>query len=174
MTLHTFVDESRRNGTYLLAAALIRPTQLHPIRTLMRGLRMPGARHIHFKHERDSVQKDIAAALVDTPVLGRIYVGRGKPETVRRSALHTMTLDLHELGLSRLVLDSRGAVADRSDRHIISATMQRAIGTVPFTYEHLRSHEEPALRVPDVIACAGARVVNGVGGSSRCSMRCTT
>ncbi|MGQ0840488.1 hypothetical protein [Actinokineospora sp.] len=158
MNLHVFVDESRRNSTYLVAAALIQENhQLRHVRALMRRLRMPGARRIHFKHERDSVQKDIAAAVVDAQLRARIYVGRGKAETVRRKALRAMVLELEPLHLRRLVFDSRGHALDRSDRQVISSCLPYSADLTPFSYEHMRSHEEPALWVPDVVAwCWGA------------------
>lgn len=52
VSVHVFVDESRRGSTYLLAAALLDPPELGPSRVLLRGLRMPGERKLHFKHER--------------------------------------------------------------------------------------------------------------------------
>ncbi|HVK20032.1 MAG TPA: hypothetical protein VM677_01595 [Actinokineospora sp.] len=154
MTLHAFVDESRRGSTYLLAAALIEPQHLAPIRTLMRGLRMPGARRIHFKHERDTVQKDIAAAIVEAEVRARVYVGRGKSEAVRRAALGTLVGDLASLNPHRLILDTRGEAADRADRGVIASAKVRS---ARFPYEHLRSFEEPGLWLPDAVAwCWGA------------------
>ncbi len=83
VSVHVFVDESRRGSTYLLAAALLDPPELGPSRVLLRGLRMPGERKLHFKHERDAVQKDIAARLVETGLRGHIYYGRGLDEAVR-------------------------------------------------------------------------------------------
>ncbi|PWW62047.1 hypothetical protein [Actinokineospora spheciospongiae] len=151
---HAFVDESRRSATYLLAAAVIPAGSVRPIRTLMRSLRMPGARRIHFKHERDAVRKDIAAAVVEAPVRARVYTGRGKADEVRQAALAALVCDLEPDNLARLVLDSRGEAGDRADRQLIRATMS---GPDAFSYEHLRSHEEPALWVPDVVAwCWGA------------------
>jgi hypothetical protein len=46
VSLHAFVDESRRNNTYLLAAAVVSPGQLRQLRM---GLRVPNQRELHFK-----------------------------------------------------------------------------------------------------------------------------
>ena len=153
---HAFVDKSRRGPTHLVAAAVVPIASVQPVRSLMRSLRMPGARRIHFKHERDAVRKDIAAAMVEAPLRARIYFGRGKAEEVRRALLTALVLDLAPDGLARLVLDSRDRVGDHADRQVIHEAM-RASGGDTFGFAHLRSHEEPALWVPDVVAwCWGA------------------
>ena len=158
MSLHAFIGESRRGNLYLLAAALVPPADLGPTRSLMRSLRVAGARKVHFKHERDSVKKDIAAALVAARVRARVYVGHGQADAVRASGLRAAVTDLVAVGLRRLVLDSRWQDGDQSDRRIIHSALRRS--QVPLdrvTYEHFRSHEEPALWVADAVAwCYGA------------------
>jgi hypothetical protein len=52
MTVHAFVDESRRNSTYYVAAAIAVPAQLTRTRRTMRSLLLPGQREIHFYKER--------------------------------------------------------------------------------------------------------------------------
>jgi hypothetical protein len=83
VSLHVFVDESHRGSLYLLAAAVLRPSDLDQTRVLMRSLRVPGERKLHFKSERDTVKKDIAAAIVSARVRTRIYVGHGQADAVR-------------------------------------------------------------------------------------------
>ncbi|MCG8917617.1 hypothetical protein L6E12_17685 [Actinokineospora sp. PR83] len=86
--------------------------------------------------------------MVEAPLRARIYFGRGKAEEVRRALLTALVLDLAPDGLARLVLDSRDRVGDHAER---------ASGGDTFGFAHLRSHEEPALWVPDVVAwCWGA------------------
>jgi hypothetical protein len=156
--VHVFVDESRRGSTYLLAAALLCPAELAPVRSTMRGLRVRGERKVHFKHEREPIQKKIAAELVSRQLRTRVYTGTGRPEVVRQLALHELVLDVLSLGTRRLVLDSRGRVGDQADRRVIHSAL-RAAKAEPDTlsYEHVRSHEEPALWISDAVAwCFGA------------------
>jgi hypothetical protein len=143
--VHVVVDESRRGSLYLLAAALLRPGELASTRTLMRGLRVPGERKLHFKHERDTIQKDIAAALVSAELRTRVYLGHGRAEAVRERCLRRLVADLSGAGMRRLVLDSRGHGGDQSDRRIIhSALTVSGVELAAVSYEHFRSHGEPA------------------------------
>lgn len=145
-------------GLYLLAAAVSRPAELGQARALMRGLRVPGERKIHFKHERDTIQKDIAAGLVSAELRTRVYLGHGRAEAVRELCLRALVIELADMGMCRLVLDSRGHDGDQSDRRIIHlALAATTLASDAVAYEHLRSHEEPALWIADAVAwCYGA------------------
>jgi hypothetical protein len=60
-------------------------------------------------------------------------------------------------GCTRLVSDSRGQDGDRADRRTIVRVLQRHEAVDDMASEHLRSHEDPALWIPDVLAwCYGA------------------
>lgn len=158
MSLHVFVDESRRGSLYLVAAALLRPAELGPTRGLMRGLRVPGERRLHFHNERDTVKKDTVSALVAAEVATRVYSGHGQPDAAREHILRALVIDVASAGLRRLVLDSRGPSRDNLDRRTIHAALASTatnLGSV--TYEHMRSHEEPVLWLADAVAwCYGA------------------
>ncbi|HET9143693.1 hypothetical protein [Actinophytocola sp.] len=158
MSLHVFIDESRRGNLYLLAAALVMPADLGPTRALMRSLRVPGERKVHLHQERGAVKKEIAAALVTAGVRARVYVGHGPPDATRARLLRAAVTDLVAISVRRLVLDSRGQDRDQLDRRVIrSALTAGAADPGLMTYEHLRSHEDPALWVADVVAwCHGA------------------
>ncbi|MBY8848247.1 hypothetical protein [Saccharothrix longispora] len=158
MSTHVFVDESRRSS-YLLVAALVDTRRLVAVRSLMRGLRVPGERRLHFKSESDTVRKDVVGRLVDAGLRCRVYQGRGPVEAVRQVCLARLVADLVEEGaVERLVLDARGPAEDRVDRRVITRSL-RGCG-VPddsISYEHLASHGDPALWVPDAVAwCQGA------------------
>jgi len=155
--LHVFVDESRRGRVYLLAATLIASRDLAPTRALMRGLRSRGERRVHFTHERDTIQKDIAARLVAAALRTRIYQGQGRSEAVRDQCLRAAVSDIAPEGVLRLVLESRDHKGNLSDRRTIQSALT-SCGTSPdLAYEHMFAHEEPALWVPDAIAwCYGA------------------
>jgi hypothetical protein len=154
---HVFVDESRRSS-YLLVAAFVDTRQLSALRTLMRQLRVAGERRLHFKSESDTVRKDVIGRLVDAGLRSRIYLGRGPSEAVRQRCLARLVADLLEERVERLVLDARGPAQDHLDRRVIFQTLcDRGAPIDSFLYEHLSSHGDPALWVPDAIAwCHGA------------------
>jgi hypothetical protein len=143
---------------YLLAAALVRPDELASTRSLMRGLRVAGERKVHFAHERETIQKRILSTLVSANIRTRVYVGHGRPDSTRADVMRMMVADLVSVGMSRLVLDSRGRDRDQLDARVIQSALARAgVNSDKVTYDHLRSHDEPALWVADVVAwCYGA------------------
>lgn len=75
MTVHAFVDESRRSGSYLLVAAVLHPAELAELRTVLRGLRRPQDRRLHFKAMTDPRRRATAARLVETGVRCWVYTG---------------------------------------------------------------------------------------------------
>ncbi|SDC77473.1 hypothetical protein [Actinokineospora iranica] len=161
MTVHVFVDESRRGSTYLLAAVLIPPTQLTSVRVLMRKMCLPGERRVHFQAEQDSRRRLIIGRLVEAGLQGRIYLGAGRPDRVRAACLTALVEDIVKANAYRLVVESRDAAGDRLDRAVIHRALANA-GTAPLAYEHLRGHEDPNLAVADAIGWAF-----GAGGDWR-------
>ncbi|PSL55548.1 hypothetical protein B0I31_105514 [Saccharothrix carnea] len=157
MSTHVFVDESRRSS-YLLVAAFVETGRLPAIRTMMRRLRVAGERRLHFKSESDTVRKDVIGRLTGAGFRSRIYLGRGPSEAVRQVCLARLVTDLVEERVMRVVLDGRGPVEDRIDRRVITRSLRECgVPDDSIFYEHLNSHGDPALWVPDAIAwCYGA------------------
>ncbi|HEY6746725.1 MAG TPA: hypothetical protein VI357_13525 [Mycobacteriales bacterium] len=156
MTVHAFVDESHRS-TYLMVATLVTASELPAARTLVRALPLPGARRLHFQSERDSRRREVIAMLASTGLRTRVYESRGQPEAARCAALVALTEDLFKLDAGRLVLESRGRVADGLDRRVIARTLARSGPDPRLSYQHLRPYEEPMLWVSDAVAwCYGA------------------
>ncbi len=61
------------------------------------------------------------------------------------------------MGAQRLVLEGRGHREDLMDRRAIRDVLGPRPSSAGLVYEHLRSHEEPLLWVPDAVAwCHGA------------------
>jgi hypothetical protein len=152
---------------YILAAGVLAPNELNRTRSLLRGLRLPGERRVHFQAERDPRRSKIISSLVNAGLRARVYVGHGRPNEVRRLCLQRLVGDALESGTARLVLESRGRALDHKDRNIIAAGLsgykpsrrqsirQEAVAA-GLTYEHLQPHEEPALWIPDAVArCYG-------------------
>ncbi|MGW6934306.1 DUF3800 domain-containing protein [Lentzea sp. NPDC054927] len=158
MSLHAFVDESRRNNTYLLAVALVSPGRLHQFRKALRGLLMPGQHELHCKKETPSRRKMIVSRLVAEQVSVRLYTrscDRGD-EQARQTCLARLVTDLLDVDAHRMVLDSR----DQRDRHD-ALTIRTSLGhdalSTNLVYEHCRSTNEELLWIADVVAwCYGS------------------
>jgi hypothetical protein len=84
VTRHVFLDETKRHG-YVVAAAAVPPGDLAPLRSVVRGLVLPGQRRVHMKDERDSRRREIAAALVDARVEVVVYDAGRRYPTQRRA-----------------------------------------------------------------------------------------
>lgn len=156
VSVHAFVDESYRDGRYLLTAALVQPGDLRGLRTVMRGFLLPGQREMHLKAEKAPRHRILLDRLVAAGAVGTVYVApatRAAQETARAFCLHQLTVDLLKAEAHRLVLDSRGE-RDRFDVR----TLQAALGVHPaatrLTYEHLDSAHEILIGVADMIGWA--------------------
>lgn len=158
VSLHAFVDESRRNSTYLIAAALVDPKDLSRLRRALGGLLLPGQRELHFKKETPQRRRYLVARLVESGVRVDIYrttCDRGE-EHARRRCLTRLTDDLLDVDARRLVLDSREG-RDEHDLLTIRLALGKRARESGLVYEHLESHVDPLLWVPDVVAwCHGA------------------
>lgn len=160
MTVHAFVDESARDGLYVVAATVTSPAQLSRVRTQVRGLLLSGQRELHFKKEAPRRKSLLADRMASLPVSVRLYVADRTPRTeeaARQRCLAGVVDDLTRMGAHRLVIDTREHHRDTADR----ATIQRALGVRPsktaLTYEHIDSMLEPMLWISDCVAwCYGA------------------
>ncbi|WP_245743630.1 hypothetical protein [Lentzea fradiae] len=175
VSLHAFVDESRRNDTYLLAAAVVSPGQLTKLRKLLTGLRMPNQRGLHFKKETPARRRQILSTLLQAVVHVDVYLAccRTGEERARRTCVARLTSDMVKLGVTRLVFDSREV---RDDHDLL--TIRTALG--PLAWERGCSTSTCPART---IRCCGslmswpgatARVVTGGAGSSRWWARSST
>ncbi|MET9228676.1 hypothetical protein [Lentzea sp. NPDC003310] len=153
MSLHAFVDESRRNNTYLLAAAVVLPRELTKLRKLLAGMRMPNQRELHFKKETPARRKEILSALVRTSVQVHLYLAccRKGEERARQVCVARLTGDLLDVGANRLVLDSREA----RDEHDL-LTIRTSLGKYARHRTRLRA---PAQRGRRVVVDSGHRRV---------------
>jgi hypothetical protein len=127
-----------------------------PLRTVMRGLLLPGQREMQLKAEKAPRRRTLLDQIVASGAVGTVYVAsatRSTQEAARTLCLHQLTVDLCKAEAHRLVLDSRG---DR-DRFDVR-TLQSALGAHPaatrLTYEHLDSAHELLIGVPDMIGWA--------------------
>jgi hypothetical protein len=158
VSLHAFVDESRRNDRYLLAVAIIDPGELVRLRKQLRSLLLPGQRELHFKKEEPRRRKVILSRLVQCGPVVHIFQRQcaDGEERARQECLIALVLNLVALGVVRLVLDSR-EVRDQHDRQTIWAVLGKRSAASVFIYEHMLSTQEQLLWVADVVAwCYGA------------------
>lgn len=156
MTVHAFVDESRRGSRYFVAVALVHPVHLRAIRRDLLALLIRGQREIHFHNEKENRQRLLADSVARMPVQVDIYsrTCERQDEPARQHCIAELTRDLVRRKAGRLVIDSRSH-RDTKD----AATIRRILlaDTSPLTYEHIGSTGDPMLWVADIAAwCYGA------------------
>jgi hypothetical protein len=152
MTVHAFVDETKRHGL-VLAAAVVIPRDLASTRNVMRQLCLPRQSRVHFKKESNSRRGAIVAAIRSTAVTVNIYDGttlRSEAEA-RAACLRQIVLDLNAVGAHRLVIEQEDSML-LTDRAVLYTTVRGVGAQDTLTYEHLRPHAEPLLWIADAVA----------------------
>ncbi|WP_431875230.1 hypothetical protein [Amycolatopsis sacchari] len=170
--VHAFIDESGREGAYIVCVSVVDPAQLVPTRKQLAALLLPGQRELHFKKEKPRRRRLLADRIAALPAISWIYTTSCTPKTEeqdRQRCLAEAVRDLVAAGAHRVVIDSR----QEQDRHD-ETTIYRALGGRPsetgVVYEHHESTATPLLWIPDAVAwCYGAggdwrrRVSAGIG-----------
>jgi hypothetical protein len=159
VSVHAFIDESGRGGSYLVCVSVVDPGRLTPIRKQLSALLLPGQRELHFKKEKPRRRRLLADRIAVLPASSWIYTTSCTPKTEeqdRQRCLAEAVRDLVAVGAHRVVIDSR----QEQDRHD-EATIYRALGGRPsatgVVYEHHESTSTPLLWIPDAVAwCYGA------------------
>jgi hypothetical protein len=164
VSIHAFVDESFREGRYLVTAALVDPGDLRRLRTIMRGLLLPGQRHLSCKLEKAPRRRVLVDQVVAAGVQATVYVAACSPkgqELARQACLARLVHDLMAAGALRLVLDSRGE-RDRLDVRVLQRALAPHPSSSHLVYEHAYSRVEPLIWVADISGWAF-----GAGGEWR-------
>ena len=158
MTVHAFVDESARNGRYLIAAAVADPSNVRRLRQSMCQLLLPGQRELHFYREKPVRRRQLADAIARLPIEVHIYTRtwKGDVEPARQDCIQRLAQDLLVRRAHRLVIDTRNE-RDLHDQR----TLRRVLGPHPvasqLVYEHVDSATESLLWIADAAAwCHGA------------------
>ncbi len=158
MSAHVFVDETKRHG-YIVVAAAVFAGELGPVRKVLRGLVLPGQRRLHMKDESDPRKRSIAAAIVGSGVQATVYDAgrRYRNERDRRAAcLRGVVEDAASAGHAMLVLEQDDSLIRWDNQHLTEFT--RFFGCRDtLRYEHRRASAELALAVPDAIAWCWAK-----------------
>lgn len=127
--MHAYVDESERGG-YLVAAALVERDDLDDVRRVLRDLRKPGQRRVHFTKESDSRRRLILDRLGRLPIRLRLYESGGDTVPARARCLSALVDDLVVLGAERLVLERLDSRV-RADVATIRARLSGCGGAEP-------------------------------------------
>ena len=155
MTVHAFVDESKRNGL-VLVAAVVAESDLAATRAAMRRLCLRGQSRVHFTKEGRRRRGEIATTICGTSVVVDIYDGtalRGEA-TARSACLEQIVADLDAGGCRRLVIEQDDAML-ATDQAVLYRAVHK-LGT-RLEYVHQRPSQDPLLWIADAAAWCWTR-----------------
>lgn len=166
MTFVAFVDESEPRqdidpGTYVLCAAVLSIESQEGHRELMRALKRPHQNKVHWHEEasdkgRATLVDSVAAMAAEHLVVVRLGDIETRSERRRRLCLERLCYELHALGVSDVVIESRGP-SDKLDRKLVDTMRAKRMIDSTLRIEHVPGPAEPLLWVPDVVCGAVAQ-----------------
>lgn len=170
---HVFIawgDESgsvagRDPNVYLMGAVVAAPDAADDLRAAMVEIRRPGEKKVHWRADSERRHDTVIGIISELPIEGVIVVRRGAPterdERRRRKCFEAFAPELAAAGCTTLILESRGATADRRDRDMLDALRaQRRIDT-RLRLDHATGPSDPVLWIADAVC--GAYVASRVG-----------
>lgn len=158
-----FVDESeprqdRLPGSYLLASAVVRDEDLDAVRTTAAPLRRAGQTKAHWRDATSrSGRMELVRGVATADLLSLVVVRTGNPsdstERRRRLCLQRLCFELQDMGVNKVVMESRGP-GDKRDRHLLDTLRARKVIGPNLRLDHLPGPEEPALWLADIVCGA--------------------
>jgi hypothetical protein len=166
VTFVAYVDESEPRqdidpGTYVLCAAVLSFDSQEGHRELMRALKRPHQKKVHWHEEasdkgRAALVDSVAAMAAEHLVVVRLGDTETRSERRRRLCLERLCYELHALGVSDVIIESRGP-SDGLDRKLVDTMRAKKLIDSTLRIEHLPGPAEPLLWVPDVVCGAVAQ-----------------
>lgn len=156
--VHGFVDESVRSGTYRLTLVRVATADLMVVTRTIRQAIPTGRYRLHLSSEGAAGRRRILRSLVKLPIRAYVmqtpYDGRTDDQVPRDRCLMAVAGLLPELGVTVLVLDTRGHERDRRDRTRLGLDLKTPGRDERITYAHRGSRDEPLIALPDAIGWA--------------------
>lgn len=152
---HVYVDESKARA-YILVATAVSAADRVEVEKVLRALRKPGQRRIHFNSESDSRRREILARLVQLPIRCHIWEVKGfVDELARTLCLEDLVREISAAGAAHLIVETDESLV-RHDRSVIAAILRKE-SNPRLAYRHSTPHGEPLLWVSDAVAWCRAR-----------------
>jgi hypothetical protein len=158
-SIQVFCDETKSRG-FTLAAAQVPCGAVTKLRSVVNQLLLPKQVRLHFTGETPQRRKLIVNAFVDAGSIGTVIYdctrfGRDDNRG-RGAAVGAMAARVARIPVARIVLETDDSTVDH-DRKLIRAKLKAAGVEDVVGCDHLRSHEEPLLAIPDAVAWCYAR-----------------
>ena len=161
-----FVDESFRRCAdgrrlFLLTAVVVPDDGQAAAERRLRRMVAPGQRRWHFRDESAAARRRFIVVLAEPEMSGVQALtfccwtpSQRKAEQARVRGLWSLLAELPNLGVNRLVIESRQEHNDRKDRREILGAQRAGVASPDLIYRHGQPKLEPLLWLPDAIAGA--------------------
>lgn len=114
---------------------------------------LPSQRRLHFEREQDARRRSLLGQIARLNIRATVYQCDEPSQIAARMGCLRQLLTDESAAMTRLVLDACETM-DRRDRRLIYLAARDLGMAATFTYEHLRSFEEPILWAADAVAWA--------------------
>jgi hypothetical protein len=133
-----------------VCAVAVVDAHVHQARGVARSWLLPRQRRWHFAEESDRRRRQILDDIVGCSLVrGLVISGKGDDDRVRDRCLSSLVGPLLDVGVRRLIIESR-QVRDQADRRTLARELRGR--RQPFTYDHLRPVEDEGLWLADALA----------------------
>lgn len=158
-----WVDESlsgRVGGhvTYVLAAAIGPSATEMDIREQILALRLPGQVKLRWHNEdarrRTTIIRTVASCQLTYVAVVRTGAVNERPERQRRKCLERLWYELELVGITDIVLESRGQADDDRDIELLNKLRGRHLVSTDIRIRHAVGRQEPILSIPDAVCGA--------------------
>jgi hypothetical protein len=152
-----FTDETRRQGRYGIAVAIVCPCRVEIVSKVMQGSLRPGTRRSHFSKLRDCDRRLVVDQLGPENMRALYVSARGRQIDARSECWRMLVPQLVKLGVIELTIEQIAEGGKTRDLRDIRNALLAIDRESSLTYKHEDQVGKPMLWVADAIAwCAGA------------------
>ena len=160
--MHAYVDESARDGLYLMAAVLVPPDRGSEIRFVLHEALRRDQRRYHWHDEdapsRMAMAERVGSFALDAVVVVESAVDSKRLERARRHCLLRLLWEIGRRDIHEVLIESRHR-SDAHDRRVIGAVQRSGQALQALRFRFGSPYEESLLWLPDVVAGAAAAML---------------
>ena len=160
-----FSDESRRGGTYVVAAVIVETHEVVRARATLRQFLRSNQRRVHMTKESSARRKQFLAIVEQTVTAVAVIVpiGAGTMDQARARGLRAMTGLLVDLDVRMWNLEWMIEPVQDRDRQVIAAAVATHDPQPDLRYDHRPPYDEPLLWAADAVRVGRVSTSLGVG-----------
>ncbi|HRQ00599.1 MAG TPA: hypothetical protein PK781_09075 [Terrimesophilobacter sp.] len=150
----------------MLAATVLDVEQADDARRVVRELRLPRLRFLHWHEESRDRRLQIASAIAELDSLHTVVVGAPvdatKPEKARALCLVRLATELASIRVEHMLFEGRTALQNRRDVATIAELRSRRAIPHPLSVDFAGKGDDPMLWIADIVAGAVGASLTGI------------